>query len=554
VAADLVRLCGGMPLALRITGSRLAARPYWRLSDLATRLADEQKRLDEFSYGTLEVRASLAMSWHGLDERARTLFRRLGWLGVPGTAAWVSAALLEVEVAEAEEVLGSLIDARLLEAGQRDSAGFLRYGFHELVRMQAREYALAEESAEGLTAAAQRAFGCWLSLAEEAHRRESGGDYTLLHGIAPRWRLDADLVDLLLADTLRWFESERQCLLDVVRRAAVLGMDEVCWDLAVTSVTLYEAGSYLDDWRQTHERALAAVRRQRNVRGEAAILESLGSLQRVLQRADDARGLLEPALRLFEQEGERHGQALAMRNLAYLDRSRGQFAQAMQRYQTARELLHESGDLLAEAHVLGGMAQIHLDCGDDLSAKRLLTQSLAISQRIGSKRGESQARYRLGEVLARQDALTEAEEAFRRTLELVEESRDAIGKAYALLGLGETLTRQQLHASAGKVLQEALHLARTLAEPLVEARTLLALGRRSSLLSQRHAAIAYLEHALRMFEALQAPHWQARVLTELSDIYAAAGQRGDADNAQRAAERQSERIRPVTAQPQGPDY
>ncbi|WUE13041.1 hypothetical protein OHA25_17105 [Nonomuraea sp. NBC_00507] len=45
-AEEIVQLCGGFPLALRIAGVRLTARPDGSLSDLPVRLADATRRLD----------------------------------------------------------------------------------------------------------------------------------------------------------------------------------------------------------------------------------------------------------------------------------------------------------------------------------------------------------------------------------------------------------------------------------------------------------------------------------------------------------------------------
>ncbi|WP_181958409.1 AfsR/SARP family transcriptional regulator, partial [Nonomuraea deserti] len=87
-AERIVRLCGGFPLALRIAGARLAARPDWTLSDLEVRLADATRRLDVLEYADLAVRASVAVSHDHLHEEptgqdAAQLLPLLGLLGLP---------------------------------------------------------------------------------------------------------------------------------------------------------------------------------------------------------------------------------------------------------------------------------------------------------------------------------------------------------------------------------------------------------------------------------------------------------------------------------------
>jgi hypothetical protein len=59
-AAEVVRLCDCLPLAVRIAGARLATRLGMTLAALAERLSDERARLSELSAGDVEVRASFA--------------------------------------------------------------------------------------------------------------------------------------------------------------------------------------------------------------------------------------------------------------------------------------------------------------------------------------------------------------------------------------------------------------------------------------------------------------------------------------------------------------
>ncbi|MFG2826996.1 NB-ARC domain-containing protein [Streptomyces sp. NPDC048434] len=48
---ELVRLCDGLPLALRIAGTRLQTRPVWTLAYLVDRMAGDEHRLGELSAG-----------------------------------------------------------------------------------------------------------------------------------------------------------------------------------------------------------------------------------------------------------------------------------------------------------------------------------------------------------------------------------------------------------------------------------------------------------------------------------------------------------------------
>ena len=110
-AREVARLCGGLPLALRIAGSRLAARPHRRIGELARRLADEQRRLDELSYSGLAVRAGLDLSYQALGEAERRLLRRLAFLDVPEAGLWLAVAVSGERRADAEETLERLTDS-----------------------------------------------------------------------------------------------------------------------------------------------------------------------------------------------------------------------------------------------------------------------------------------------------------------------------------------------------------------------------------------------------------------------------------------------------------
>ena len=70
--------CGHLPLALRIAGARLATRPHRSIKQLADRLADETRRLDELRHGELGVRASISVSYQGADRAGQAVVPAAG--------------------------------------------------------------------------------------------------------------------------------------------------------------------------------------------------------------------------------------------------------------------------------------------------------------------------------------------------------------------------------------------------------------------------------------------------------------------------------------------
>ncbi|MFC5663698.1 BTAD domain-containing putative transcriptional regulator [Kitasatospora misakiensis] len=115
-AREIAAACAGLPLAVRIAGVRLAARPQWSAARLAARLADPATRLDELNFGELRVRDSLLRSLVDVEERARLALPALAAFGTGAFPAEAAARLLRVPEAAAERALEELVDARLLEA------------------------------------------------------------------------------------------------------------------------------------------------------------------------------------------------------------------------------------------------------------------------------------------------------------------------------------------------------------------------------------------------------------------------------------------------------
>jgi hypothetical protein len=139
-ARDVVRCCGRLPLAVRIAGARLSARPAWPVAEIAARLDDERRRLSELAVGDLRVRAVLAACYGALGPAAQRVFRCLGSVPGPHVTAERVVARTVLAASEVEAALEQLADVSLVRA-----LGGCRYYLHDLVRMYAAERFYAED-------------------------------------------------------------------------------------------------------------------------------------------------------------------------------------------------------------------------------------------------------------------------------------------------------------------------------------------------------------------------------------------------------------------------
>lgn len=531
---ELIRLCEGLPLALRIVAGKLAARPHWRIDRMVRQLRDEHRRLDALDLDGVSVRATLTLVYDGLGENARRLFRRLSLFAPNGFPAWISAPLLDLDIDIADELLQTLARSHLVDI-RVAVEGTVRFHLHDLVRIYAAERLADEEPAAEQASAVRRLLGCWLFAATMAHRRVYGGDFGILHGHAEHWPLPPDLVETLMEDPAEWFRRERSALVAAIEKARQFGLDELCWDLAVTSATLFESGFYSDDWRESHLGALEAARGARNRRGEAALLYSLGSLE-IAVNLTAAQNYFEQALRTFEEISDHQGQALALAGLAFIDRHRGYYELALPKYQRAVEWFRAAEDLAGEAYTLKTMANIHADWLDFGTSQQLLDRASAICHELGSTRLAAQVEYELGELELRRGRLAAATEAFASVLRQTQQIGDVIGQAYALAGLGNARRLTGDLAGARSALGQALNLTRSVDDRLIRGRVLVALAELDYANGHFDLALRRTTEATDVLGKLgSADLWHARALEVLGRLHERAGQASLAEHAWRSA-------------------
>ncbi len=437
-AAEVVRLCGGLPLALRIAGARLTARPMWRLADLSGMLADERRRLDRLATGDLEVRASLALSYTGLAEPGRRLLRLLSLLDVPDFPGWLAGAVLDCPQEEASRYLDQLVDGHLLSVGGSDAAGQHRYRFHDLVRLYARERAEQEDAEPERAGALARGLGGWLVYAEQLAEGVPGPCYAAIHGTAVRPALDPVPADL---DSLVWFDAERHALVAAIRQACAADLVELAFDLAGCMEKYFDLRGAYGDWRTVNELVLRTCQAAGHRLGEAVMLRGLtdvvtwntnhSSGEAMARLVTDATRLLE----LFTAAGDERGKADAEVILSWGQCAQGQTVEA-----GAGAL---RGLLLAEAtgH-LGGQARAHVAlavvASEQLKAELTLTHlrtALDLARELGNPRYEASVLQFLGIVYREVGDLDRSRDLLAEALVLARRYHDHYSEALTMLGL-----------------------------------------------------------------------------------------------------------------------
>src|SRR5690606_13211636 len=122
-----------------IAGMRLAARPSWPLEKFAEELAAPAARLNALRIGDLDLRAAYDATYRRIGDREKSVFQLLALLPTGAFSTHRAATLPGCARAEAEAVLGRLVEGHLLRAGRRTPDGPLYYEFPELSRIYARE-------------------------------------------------------------------------------------------------------------------------------------------------------------------------------------------------------------------------------------------------------------------------------------------------------------------------------------------------------------------------------------------------------------------------------
>jgi DNA-binding SARP family transcriptional activator/tetratricopeptide (TPR) repeat protein len=547
-AADVVRRCGYLPLAIRLAGARLAHRRSWRVADLAGRLRQERPVLPELAAEDRTVASAFALSYGQLPEPEQRVFRLLGLHPARHFDAHSVAALADLPLPAVQDLLDELVDQHLLE---EPDAG--RFRIHDLIREYARELATTQEPEAVRQAATGRVLDHYLHAVVRASEQMERAD-KLHQSLKLGEPLRPDLVDAGTADGATWLEAERLNLPAFVRCAAETGHHQYAWKLARAMWRFLYLRCYNDELLITHREGLAAAQRSGDDAAVATMHNYLASVHYRAARYDEAMEHVEAALKLREALGDVREAATCRGNLAVVLSQLGRLQEAMicssQTLETWRRLANDRGMSLAltdlglmltqlgryeealvlhrrhlilaserrlDFHVgaaLGHIAQVRLRLGQREAAMRLLRSALIVKRRTGNRYGEGEVLNDLGVGHRMGGELAEAERHHRMALAIIRQTGDRRGESLVRNDLAITLAAAGQRSAAVEQHNQALAIATQIRHRYEEARALDGLAR-CSVPAAAERARRYWERSLVIYREMGVPDAEG-VATQLA--------------------------------------
>ena len=442
--AELARLCGHLPLALRIAAANLACQPGRRIADEVAALSagDRLNALEIDGDRQSAVRAAFDQSYFTLSPAERLLFRRLGLVPGPDFSTEAAAALCAdaaarthsnaITVAPTNDAItapptsnamatahsntvtmaptsdadttahsdavavgpgGDGVEGaleRLTRANLIQPVGPGRYALHDLLRLYAAEQAVRDDDSGALRAATDRLYEWYQSGCEAAARALYPGKLRLR-------RPDPGTAFAGPVAAAAWLDVERANLVAATLQAAGQGPHPAAWILADALRGYLWLRMYLVDWEPVAAAGLAAATAAGDLAGQAACHLSSADLNRCQGRYADAIRHYTEGATLAERAGWPEGQMAALGNLGTAYFWRGDLAIAAEHYQRGLDLARASGRPAAQAVRLGNLGLVYWLLGRFAEAADHQAQALALHRQLGARGNEGIDLANLGE-------------------------------------------------------------------------------------------------------------------------------------------------------------
>jgi tetratricopeptide (TPR) repeat protein len=451
--ADLLAVCAGLPLAVRIVAARAEYHRDFPLAVLAEELRDTAARLVGLDAGDVHSNLRVVLSWsaRALSPQAATMFELLGIAPGPDISLSAAASLAAASEGQARMVLRELEDASLV---QQHTPG--RYRMHDLIRLYATDTARQDVAQDAREAALRRVLDFYIHTAHAAVR--------LLYPHAQLIQLDPPAVGMHpqpLPDApavMAWFAAENPALMAAQHTAASHDRHSAVWQLAWAMDTVHRRQGHHHARLTVWQAALDAAVHLPDPTFRIAGHRILGYAHAALGRHEEGVGHLHQALALAEDHHDTDQQVHTHEALAGAWELRGDDRQALTHATRARDLLHAVDQPVWEADALGDMGWYAARLGEYDTARAHCQAALALHRDHDNPAGQAATLDSLGYIAHHTGCRHQAIDYYQQALTLYGTLGNATEAADTLDRLGHPHLALGERERARAVWQEALKL------------------------------------------------------------------------------------------------
>jgi tetratricopeptide (TPR) repeat protein len=553
-ARKIVRLLGGLPLAIEIIAALLKMAPWRQTKEMADILADERQRLSTLAVRDaqhLDVRVSFNASLRFLKNEEIDFFACLSVCDADSFAVRSAAAAGGRSAETALESLGYLY--RLSLVNRPVNASGTRFVLHPLLRSFASE--ICDERNLAATAKERHA-RYFIDLVKSIDADDNSATLSIADDMgetlsAARWLLSRQNVDYpylirlepLLQRFGLWHEAAELM-------ARFLPIAEDHGDLEAALQIRIQQAKFLQRLGN-FEGAIAAVEQvaaglidgsPASLRVQGMFLNTYGGALQRLGRFQEAADALERSKAISEQMGDERSLAMVLNSLGGVLQRLGKFQEAADALERAKEIAERMDNQVTLAMVLNSLGGVLQRLGRFQEAADALERSKAIAEQMGDERSLAMVLNSLGGVLQRLGKFHEAADALQRSKTISEQMGDERSTAMVLNSLGGVLQR------LGKFQEAAIEFRRSAAigEKLENSRHLAmvlnSLGGVLQRLGKFQEAADALAKASEIEEGLGNERGQAMVLNSLGGVLQRLGRFQEAADALTKASEIEERL------------
>lgn len=377
-AAELARLCGHLPLALRVAAELAVIHPNRPIRDLVQDLWDEDERLDrlETDDDLTAPRAVFSATYHGLADSTARVFRYLGLHRGPHLGSRAIAALVGTSDREVRTALRQLGAVHMLDTIAPGASPDIAQ-LHDLLHAYAHELVAASETPEQRRDAAHRLIVWYLHTLRAAGAVISPGCTAPL----PLPELPAGVTPASFAtvrEAMAWYDREQPNFVAIAQMAVEYELRGIVWIFTVLLWPYLIVRKPWHVWRDTHQLGLQTARADHNEHAEGWVATQWAEALRQQGQIDEAQRLYDHILNLREQSGDQFGFINGLVGAARLAVQRGRLDRARALAHEAELKFAETGQLEGQVRALHVTASIHVAEGKPELGCEVLHQALEL--------------------------------------------------------------------------------------------------------------------------------------------------------------------------------